>query len=177
MLFGVRDGQGAQGRRPFGKDHQLREAPGTSAARAMPPGAVPLRHCFDLRDQTADLRIEALGHADTSVRVAGHRRKKTPPPLPGGRARVFSPAGEQPARTRKHPCGRHPVDFARFHLFEAPLYDPGPSGLHFVGGALGFAGLLFLGAHFAFMNAFFSHPEMWQTKGQTAPPEVFFAFF
>ena len=48
---------------------------------------------------------------------------------------------------------------------------------HFIGAALGLFGILFLCVHFAFFNAFMSHPELFEGRGQQPPPEAFFAMF
>ena len=76
VFAGVGDGHDAQTRGPFGKDPKIREVPGPGAARAMPPRAVPARHRFDLRDQAADFRAEALGRAGAFPGVLLHRRQK-----------------------------------------------------------------------------------------------------
>ena len=64
MLLGMRHGHDVQGGEPFGKDHEVWETPGASAAGAMPPGPVPARRRFDLRNQAADFHVKALGRAD-----------------------------------------------------------------------------------------------------------------
>jgi len=48
---------------------------------------------------------------------------------------------------------------------------------HFVISGLALLGIGFLFFHYALMSTFFSHPERWTAKNETAPPPEVFQFF
>src|SRR5947207_11095609 len=48
---------------------------------------------------------------------------------------------------------------------------------HFVGAVLALVGLLFLVAHYSFMNVIFPNPKMWEGQKGGPPPAEFFAAF
>ena len=48
---------------------------------------------------------------------------------------------------------------------------------HFVGAGLAVLGILFLFAHYMFMQAIFTHPDFWQNQNQKPPPEELFSIF
>ncbi len=48
---------------------------------------------------------------------------------------------------------------------------------HFVGAGLALLGLLFVFAHYSFMNFFFANPKLWEGQKGGPPPAEFFAIF